>query len=163
MLAALTRLLTGQPEGVLRHLALYGALVQAETGYAAQHLARRAAFAVVALILLGCGVTLAGVAALLVAAGLVVAAPVAFWAIPGLVLAAALVAGWLATREASVPPYDSLRRQLAADAGWLAQATSGEPAGASDATGTPRPPQAAAASGHAPHANDAHPSATAPA
>lgn len=134
MLAALVRLVSGQPEGVLRHLALYGTLVQAETGYAAHQLVRRVVLGLASLMLLGCGLTLAGVAALLAASGLVAGLPTAFWAIPGSVLAAALVLGWSARRAAAVPPYASLRQQLAADAGWLVHSaeTSDEPASASE-------------------------------
>ena len=138
MLATLARLVSGQPAGLLRHLALYGTLVQAETGYAAQRLARRLVLAVAALLLLGCGVTLAGVSGLLAAAGLATGTPAAFWWIPGLVLAAALVAGWLAARAETVAPYASLRQQLAADAVWLAQAaeTPDEPAASHTSAGT---------------------------
>lgn len=147
MLAAFARLATGQPAGLLRHLALYGTLVQAETGYAAQCLVRRVALGLAALLLMACGVTLAGVAGLLAAAGLAADTPAAFWWIPGLVLAAAAVAGGFAARAEPVPPYASLRQQLAADAGWLAQATetsdeppaSFGPPGPSSASSAPSP------------------------
>lgn len=123
MIATLARLVSGQPEGVLRHLALYGTLVQAETSDAAQRLARRIALGVAALLLLCCGVTLAGVAGLLAAAGLVAAPPAVYWVIPGLPLAAAMLAGWLAARAEPVPAYTHLRQQLAIDVRWLARGT----------------------------------------
>jgi len=164
VLAALVRLVSGQPEGVLRHLALYGALVQAETGYAAQLLMRRAALGLVALVLLACGLTLCGVAALLVAGGLVASPTPAFWAIPAGVLASALIAAGLAARTARVPPYASLRRQLAADAGWLAPSaeTSDEPAPAPTPASTPASTagSAAAAASTAAAANGAGASPT---
>ncbi|MBL8347102.1 MAG: hypothetical protein JNN03_16805 [Rubrivivax sp.] len=149
MLATFARLVTGQPSGLLRHLALYGTLVQAETGYAAQRLARRVALGIAALLLLGCAVTLAGVAALLASAGLAAGTPAAFWWIPGLALAAALVTGWLAARAEPVPPYASLRQQLAADAGWLVQAAEPvhEPAASPVTAGTPAAAAPAAAAG----------------
>jgi hypothetical protein len=111
--------LIAQPDWLLDHARLYGALAQTEAQIAARDGARRALLALVALAGAAVALNLAGVALLMAAsrageasAGLLVAVP----ALPALV---ALVAAWWARRPPAAAPFEALRGQLAADVRWL--------------------------------------------
>jgi hypothetical protein len=120
MLASIAALITGQPARVLGHLQLYGDLVSAEAAHVTRKVLQRAVYVVLAVELLVCGVTLAGVAILLGvtltgSGGLWV-----LWLVPAVPLIAAVVV-WIKVREEpQLAPFSTLRRQVAADAQWLA-------------------------------------------
>lgn len=121
MLASLASLLSGHPARLLGHLQLYGDLMSAETAHAMRELTHRIVYVVAAVELLICAITLGGIAVLLAATVGGAADHWALWAVPAVPLVGALLA-WLKMRErATLQPFSTLRRQVAADARWLAE------------------------------------------
>jgi hypothetical protein len=121
MLASLAALVSGHPARLLGHLQLYGDLVSAEAANAMREVTHRVVYVVAAVELLICAITLGGIAVLLVATVGGAADHWALWAVPAVPLVGALLA-WLKVRErAALQPFLSLRRQVAADARWLAE------------------------------------------
>jgi len=127
MLASIAALLSGQSTRLLGHLQLYGDLVSAEATLATRQLLQRMALTVIAVELLACGITLAGVAVLVAALASAASNPLAPWAIwslwvvPAAPLLVALLV-WLKLRQGPpLAPFATLRKQVAADAQWLAE------------------------------------------
>lgn len=130
MLPPLVSRLVSDPSLAIEHARRYAALTEAELAYAGRCWQRRLLAAVAAVVLLAGGVMLAGVA-LLIAQGPGAQAGwqagVGFWAVPLLPLALGAVAMRIALRPAHPAPFDTLRAQLAQDAGLLVPPESAEP------------------------------------
>ena len=119
MLASLAALVSHHPARLFGHLQLYGDLMSAETAHAMRHLLHRLTYVVLAVELAACAVMLTGVATML-AITVADGGSWTLWLVPALPAVGALLA-WLKLRDdAALAPFATLRRQVAADAEWLA-------------------------------------------
>jgi hypothetical protein len=118
MLDTTSRLLA-QPDWLLDHARLYGALAQTEAQIAARDGTRRIGWALVALAGAAVALNLAGIAVLMAAPRAGEAAWI-FWAVPAAPALLAVLAAWCARRPLAAP-FAVLRGQLAADTRWLQQ------------------------------------------